>query len=75
MGIFYGRKHTSVGVAKRRLNMLLSADRCGCTPKEAKMIESDLYDTLTKYLTLTPDDFQVTITGDDIHIRLTGEKH
>lgn len=75
MGIFYARRHSSVGVAKKRLVTLLSADRSGCTPREASMMESDLYDTLAKYLTITPDNFQVTFTDEDIHIRLTGEKY
>lgn len=75
MGIFYGRKQTSVGVAKKRLGTMIFADRSGCSTKEAAMLEQDLYQTLAKYLTLTPDNFQVIMTNDDIHIRLTGEKH
>ena len=55
----------SVSVAKERLKNLLVLDR----------LSKDLYYTVSKYMEITPENFNIEITRTDIHIRYTGEKN
>ncbi|MEF9941021.1 MAG: cell division topological specificity factor MinE [Lachnospiraceae bacterium] len=67
-------KRPSVPIAKDRLKVLLVSDRVNCTPDIFEKIHSDLYQTLSKYMELSPDNFDVQITRSFIQINLTGEK-
>ncbi len=63
----------SVFVAKERLKNLLISDRMQCTPDAADRLEKDLYLTVSKYMEITPEHFDIKISRSDIHIRYTGE--
>ena len=63
----------SVFVAKERLKNLLISDRMQCTPYAADRLEKDLYLTVSKYMEITPEHFDIKITRSDIHIKYTGE--
>ena len=58
----------SVTIAKDRLRNLLITDRIQCTPDM-------IYQTISKYIEISPEQFDVKITRTDIHIKYTGEKH
>ena len=74
MGVFETKKKTSsVIVAKDRLKALLVSDRVNCTPDAFDKIKQELFKTVSKYLDVAPDEFEVQITRTDIHIKLTGE--
>lgn len=68
-------KRSSVSVAKDRLRTLVVSDRVHCNPDAYEHICRELYQTLSKYLELTPEEFDVSITRTHIHIKLTGEEH
>lgn len=65
----------SVSIAKERLKNLLISDRMQCTPDMVEQLSQDLYHTVSKYMELKPDDFNIEITRTDIHIKYTGENH
>ncbi len=65
----------SVSIAKERLKNLLISDRMQCTPDMVEQLSQDLYHTVSKYVELKPDDFNIEITRTDIHIKYTGENH
>ena len=65
----------SVYVAKARLKNLLISDRMQCAPDAVDRLSKDLYNTVSKYVEITPENFNVEITRTDIHIRYTGEKN
>lgn len=65
----------SVQVAKERLKHLLIADRMKCAPDTAEKFTSDIYHTVSKYIEVRPEDFDIQITRSDIHIKYTGEKY
>lgn len=65
----------SVYVAKARLKNLLVSDRMQCAPDAVDRLSKDLYNTVAKYVEITPEIFKVEITRTDIHIRYTGEKN
>ena len=66
-------KNKSVLSAKDRLKALLVSDRVDCTPDTFEKIKLDLYHTVSKYLNVNQEYFEVKINRSDIHIRLTGE--
>lgn len=68
-------KRSSVSVAKDRLKVLVVSDRVSCKPDEYDNIIHELYRVLSKYIELTPEEFNVTFTRSYIHIKLTGEEH
>lgn len=68
-------KRTSVDVAKERLKVLVISDRVSCKANQIDMICSELYKVLSKYIELTPEEFDVIVARDHIHIKLTGEKN
>lgn len=68
-------KRSSVSIAKDRLKVLVVSDRVRCAPDAYEKICRELYQTLSKYIELTPEEFDVSITRAQIHITLTGEKH
>lgn len=74
MSVFETKKKTSsVMIAKDRLKVLLVSDRVNCTPDAFEKIKMELFKTISKYLDVAPEEFDVQITRTDIHIKLTGE--
>lgn len=67
-------KNSSVSIAKNRLRTLVISDRVQCTPSAYEPICKDLYETLSKYMELTEDDFQVEINRSQIVIKIAGEE-
>lgn len=67
-------KNSSVSIAKNRLKALVVSDRVQCTPSVYDHICRDLYLTLSKYMELTEEDFQVEINRSQIVIKITGEE-
>lgn len=63
----------SVCIAKNRLKSLLVSDRVNCTPDTFDKIHSELYKTISKYIEIVPEEFDVQVTRSHIYIRLTGE--
>ena len=67
------KKMSSVNVAKDRLKILLVSDRVNCTPDILDKIKLELFKTVSKYLDVVQEEFEVQISRTDIHIKLTGE--
>ncbi len=65
----------SVRIAKERIVNLLVTDRLQCTPGTTEDLSRDIFHTLSKYMEIKPEYFQVRITRSDIHIKYTGEKY
>jgi len=66
-------RNTSVSVAKDRMKSLLASDRINCTPDTFEKIHAELYKTISKYLEVIPEEFDVKMTRSYIHIKLMGE--
>lgn len=64
----------SVSVAKERLKNLLISDRMQCAPEAVDRLSRDLYNTVSKYMEIRKEDFDITVTRTDIHIKYMGEK-
>lgn len=64
---------SSVSVAKERLKSLLVSDRVNCTPDTFEKIHSELYKTVSKYIEVVPEEFDIKMTSSYIHITLMGE--
>ena len=64
---------SSVTVAKERLKSLVVSDRVNCTPDTFEKLHTELYRTLSKYIEIIPEEFEVKMTRSYIHIRLMGE--
>ena len=67
------RRNASVSIAKDRLKTLLVSDRVNCTPDTLNKIQSELYKTLSKYIEIVPEEFDIKMTNSAIYIKLTGE--
>lgn len=67
------KKMSSVNIAKDRLKILLVSDRVNCTPDILDKIKLELFKTVSKYLDIEQNEFEVQISRTDIHIKLTGE--
>ena len=65
----------SVRIAKERVRNLLIADRLQCTPYTLDNLSNDIIHTMSKYIEMKPEYFQIHITRSDIHIKYTGEKY
>ena len=65
----------SVSVAKERLKNLLISDRMQCTSEAVDRLEGDLYHTISKYVEICREDFDITVTRTYIHIKYMGEKN
>lgn len=75
MGVFgTKKKSSSVIIAKDRLKALLVSDRVDCTPDTFEKIKLELFHTISKYIEVAPEKFDVQITRTDMHIKLTGEE-
>ena len=66
-------KNGSVLIAKDRLKSLLVSDRVNCTPDTFEKMYSELFQAISKYIEIAPDEFDVKITNSYIHITLMGE--
>ena len=63
----------SVSIAKERIKALLVSDRVNCTPDTFEKVQTELYKTISKYIEIIPEEFDVKITRSYIYIKLTGE--
>ncbi|MBQ4560161.1 MAG: cell division topological specificity factor MinE [Tyzzerella sp.] len=63
----------SVSIAKNRLKTLLVSDRVNCTPDTFEKIKTELFKTISKYVEVIPEEFDVKMTHSYIYIKLTGE--
>lgn len=68
------RRNTSVSVAKDRIKTLLVSDRVSCTPDTFEKIYAELYKTISKYIEVVPEEFDVKMTHSGIYIRIAGEE-
>ncbi len=66
-------KNGSVLIAKDRLKSLLVSDRVNCTPDTFEKMHSELFQAISKYIEIVPEEFDVKITNSYIHITLMGE--
>ena len=67
------KKHTSVDIAKDRIKTLLVSDRVNCTPDTFEKLQNELYRTISKYIEIIPEEFEIKITSSYIYIQLIGE--
>ena len=75
MNVFETQKcNSSVTIAKNRLKNLIVSDRVNCTPDAYEKIQTDLFKTISKYIEIVPEDFEVHVTRSYIYIKLTGEE-
>ena len=66
-------RNGSVLIAKDRLKSTLVSNRVNCTPDTFEKIHSELFQTISKYIEVIPEEFDVKVTNSYIHITLTGE--
>lgn len=75
MGVFeLNMKKPSVSIAKNRLKTLLVSDRVNCAPDTIDKIKSELFMTISKYIEVKPEEFDMQMTRTNIFIKLTGEE-
>lgn len=67
-------RKSSVPIAKDRLKTLLVSDRVNCKPNTYELMTKELYHTISKYIEVSPDDFDVQVTHSKIHITIIGEE-
>ena len=67
-------RRSSVRIAKDRLKVLVVSDRMKCQLEACERISHELYQVLSKYMEITPEEFDVSYSRTHVHIRLTGEK-
>lgn len=67
-------KKPSVPIAKDRLKALLVSDRVQCTPDTLDNIRYELFQTVSKYMEVTKEEFDVQVTRSSIYIKLAGEE-
>lgn len=70
--VFAAEKTSSVSIAKERLKLLLVSDRANCTPDTFEKLKEELYYTISKYIEITPEMFEVDMTPANICITLSG---
>lgn len=63
----------SVTIAKKRLKSLIVSDRMECTSDMIDNFTKDLYRTVSKYIEVSPEKFQIRIQRSEIQITFTGE--
>ncbi|MFI3208032.1 MAG: cell division topological specificity factor MinE [Eubacteriales bacterium] len=74
MSVIRKHKVSSVVVAKQRLQQLLSSDRINCSPDLMNQMREDIFHTISKYMEIEPQNFEMTLTRKEMQIRYTGEK-
>ena len=67
-------RNPSVPIAKERLKALLVTDRAQCEPDTYELLRGELYRTVSKYMKVTEEHFDVELTRSAIRIILTGEE-
>jgi len=66
------RKKTSGEVARKRLKLLLAADKTGCSPELLEMLKRDMCRVISKYMEINPEEMELRIhriaftEGDDL---------
>ena len=63
----------SVTIAKKRLKSLIVSDRMECTSDMIDNFTKDLYLTVSKYIEVSPEKFQIRIQRSEIQITFTGD--
>ena len=63
----------SVTIAKKRRKSLIVSDRMECTSDMSDNFTKDLYLTVSKYIEVSPEKFQIRIQRSEIQITFTGE--
>ena len=64
----------SVSIARDRLKALIVADRMQCQPYTYEFLCRELFRTVSKYMKVTEEQFDVDITRSRITIDLTGDE-
>ena len=67
-------RNCSVQIAKERLKNLIVTDRVNCHPETYDFLCSELYRTVSKYMQVKENEFNVEISRSSILIKLTGDK-
>lgn len=67
-------KKSSVSIAKRRLKHLVTSDRVSCLPESHDIISRELYNVLSRYISIPKDNFNIEINRNNILIHFTGEE-
>lgn len=67
-------KMSSVPVAKDRLKALLVSDRVNCKPNTYEKMSKELYQTISKYIEVSQEDFDIQVTRSKIYITLVGDE-
>ena len=67
-------RRSSVPIAKDRLKTLLVSDRVNCKPNTYEIMMDELYQTISKYIEVSPNDFDVQVTHSKILITIVGEE-
>ena len=67
-------RRPSVAVAKERLRTLLATDRMQCGPDTYEQMCGDLFRTVSKYMKVTEDNFDVKVARSEISITVSGEE-
>ena len=67
-------RKSSVSIARDRVKALVISDRVHCRPDAYDNICRELFISLSKYMELTEDDFQVNINRTQVIITFAGEE-
>lgn len=62
-------RKASVHIAKQRLQEVLSSDRITCQKDLVPELKDDLYTTLSKYIDINPDVFNIQLKHSGIYIK------
>lgn len=57
--ILTGRNSGSI--AKKRLEVLLIADRAGCTPEILEMLKNDMVKVISRYMMIDPEQLEIKV--------------
>ena len=68
------KSSSSVYIAKERLKNLLVTDRIECRPDTYELLCNDLYRTISKYVKVEKQYFNVDVTRSNICIKLVGDE-
>ena len=75
MRVFERRtRKPSVSIARDKLRSLIVSDRMQCQPDTYEFLCRELYRTVSKYMKVTEEHFDVEITRSRITIELTGDE-
>ena len=54
-------------IARKRLKLLLVADKTNCSPEFLEMIKDDIFQVVSKYMDIDPEEIEVGITNTLFH--------